>query len=794
MTNFSATTWQVEPCRGPRPFKPGDIVMDSWEIVRLLGEGGYGSVYEIRKNIYGVNSVSALKVMPIPKERNYISALLSMGSTKQQVDEEIRSQVNRSVAEVQTMKRLIDHPAVVRCEDFSVVQYEDDESWDIFIRMELLTPLPDWMNHHPITPEKVREIGVTLADLLQYCGENKILHRDIKPGNLFMNSMNHIKLGDFGLARTLSAGSSTHSHGVGTDAFMAPEVAANQHYDNHADIFSLGLVLYWLLNNRRLPFMGDGVSFSQAISLRITGRPLPPIDGVDKMLMDAILCACAFKPENRFRTAAAMKQALLCVSDHIVHPQTHPVAKPAPVPVHPVEKPIAPKDPTPVKKQTECSSSSDPWANAERRYAPGTVVTGTVIEISGIGAIVKLEPGVEGSVHISECANRRIAHVEEVVHVGDTVCVKVLRVDAGKKRITLSIRQAENAAVSMPQPQNLSDLQIDRNPWTNPRYAVGQIVEGVVLETFGNGVNVQVEPGMESFVLEAECPDDRVLDVGDIVDVKILYIKPASKRLILSIRQAKESTSAPARASFMPAKKDESPWWGASKNDLPDGFLLSPPYVKPPEHSNRNDYKSKDVIYLDAVSIKDHGSFELISNDKVPPQYSILLVPKCLRISRVRNAGYDSVMHTTALMFDSIRAVWFEIHGNFLNKYATAMIEFKEPNTSPIWIRDTLVGGLNALAIRLAEYAHIQLQQGSGPWTEAPDGKYNVEFSGYYRERFLDTIKALRTWDPHMDLTTAHNLLKRVPVAIHRSVTYQEARQTVELLNQGGAVCRVTKL
>ncbi len=114
MTSFNATTWLVEPSRGPRPFQPGDIVMDSWEIVRPLGEGGYGTVYEIRKNIYGVDSVSALKVIPIPKERGYVSALRSMGSTKAQIDEEIRNQVNRYVAEVQTMKRLIDHPAVVR--------------------------------------------------------------------------------------------------------------------------------------------------------------------------------------------------------------------------------------------------------------------------------------------------------------------------------------------------------------------------------------------------------------------------------------------------------------------------------------------------------------------------------------------------------------------------------------------------------------------------------------------------------------------------------------------------------
>ena len=307
---YSFSTRLTEPSRGPRPFRPGDPVMDSWEIVRRIGAGGYGTVYEIRKNHMGVETRSALKVIPIPKEADYVESLKALGSSNHQIETELRKQVSRGVAEVETMRRLIDHPAVVRCEDFSVVQYEDDGSWDIFIRMELLTPLTSWLDTHPITEDLVREIGITFADLIEYCCGQRILHRDIKPSNMFMNSINKVKLGDFGLSRTLSMGSSTHSHGVGTDAFMAPEVASDQHYDQKADVYSLGLVLYWILNGRKLPFVDESASYTQAVMTRLSGKPLPYIKGIENGLMDTVLKACAFRQEDRFMNGQDLKKAL----------------------------------------------------------------------------------------------------------------------------------------------------------------------------------------------------------------------------------------------------------------------------------------------------------------------------------------------------------------------------------------------------------------------------------------------------------------------------------------------------
>ncbi len=83
-----------------------------------------------------------------------------------------------------------------------------------------------------------------------------------------------------------------------------------------------------------------------------------------------------------------------------------------------------------------------PWDNAAEKYPEGSIVNGKVVRITDFGAFVELEPGLDGLVHISQCATTRVAKVEDAVKVGEEVKVKVLGVDPEKKRISLSIRQA----------------------------------------------------------------------------------------------------------------------------------------------------------------------------------------------------------------------------------------------------------------------------------------------------------------------------------------------------------------
>ncbi len=116
------------------------------------------------------------------------------------------------------------------------------------------------------------------------------------------------------------------------------------------------------------------------------------------------------------------------------------------------------------------AATPDPWAGIETRFQPGQRVTGTVVRLTEFGAFVALEPGVDGLVHVSEAATHRIASVKDALRKNQSVEVLVLSVDAEKRRIALSVRQALEAALPPPR-----------------QATVGEVVEGRVgnIVTFG---------------------------------------------------------------------------------------------------------------------------------------------------------------------------------------------------------------------------------------------------------------------------------------------------------------------
>ncbi len=102
-----------------------------------------------------------------------------------------------------------------------------------------------------------------------------------------------------------------------------------------------------------------------------------------------------------------------------------------------------------------------PWDNAAEMYPEGAIVEGKVVRITDFGAFVELQPGLDGLVHISQCAPNRVNKVEDAVQVGQVVRVKVLSVDTDKKRISLSIRQALEDEFNFEEVEDLEPVAVD---------------------------------------------------------------------------------------------------------------------------------------------------------------------------------------------------------------------------------------------------------------------------------------------------------------------------------------------
>ena len=288
-------------------------VYPGWETVRLLGQGSFGAVYEIRRDVLGLQERAALKHISLPQSQSEVEELLGSGYDEASITAQFRSYLADIVREYKLMVEIKGHTNVVNCDDIRCVQKDVGIGWDIFIKMELLTPMLKAMDRLE-TEEQIVELGRDLAGALVLCRSRNILHRDIKPQNIFLSQDGDFKLGDFGIAKTAEkTGSGTK---IGTYNYMAPEVFNNLPYGHEADIYSLGMVLYWLLNERRLPFypMPPAVPLAsdmeRARLRRFRGEPIPaPLHGSPELRRIVLKC-CAYDPRDRYRSAEELLQDL----------------------------------------------------------------------------------------------------------------------------------------------------------------------------------------------------------------------------------------------------------------------------------------------------------------------------------------------------------------------------------------------------------------------------------------------------------------------------------------------------
>ena len=290
-------------------------VLDGWNITRLLGEGSYGKVFEIERSEFGQTYRAALKVITVPQSSAEVRSVISEGMSVSQAEAYFHGIVEELMHEFSIMFKLKGTANVVSCEDLRVLEHPDGIGWDILIRMELLHPLLPYVYEHPMARRDIIRLGIDICKALELCQRYNIIHRDIKPENIFISDNRDYKLGDFGIARTIERTTSGLSK-KGTYSYMAPEVYAGREYGFSVDTYSLGLVLYRMLNKNRGPFLPqppEAITFSsreQALARRMSGEPLPrPFYGEGR-LGEIVLKACAFDPKDRYSSPQQLRQEL----------------------------------------------------------------------------------------------------------------------------------------------------------------------------------------------------------------------------------------------------------------------------------------------------------------------------------------------------------------------------------------------------------------------------------------------------------------------------------------------------
>ena len=300
-------------------------LLPGWKTLRQIRCSGRENVYEIARELGNTTEHAMLTWISIPMPRR--------DPWSESIRRDIEAgrvgpfpqEMGACARELSLVREMSADPAVLACRQTLLVQKDEGYGWDALIRTELLPPLTT-MAGAGLTEEQILRLGTTVCQALLAGKRNGLIHRGISPASIYLTEQGGFKLGGFGIASLQEKSGGR----VGQPEYMAPEVYRGEPASHSGDICSLGLVLYWLLNDCRMPFLPFGPfgeeEMKQAALRRFQGEPLPPPAHGSEALKRVVLKACAFDPKTRYPDAEALLQDL-----QILAGGGEPIAASAPV-------------------------------------------------------------------------------------------------------------------------------------------------------------------------------------------------------------------------------------------------------------------------------------------------------------------------------------------------------------------------------------------------------------------------------------------------------------------------------
>jgi serine/threonine protein kinase len=276
------------PERIASPHSDAPHVPNDCKVVKLLGQGSFGKVWLVRGRLSSVERpASPIAALSEAKE----DTLFVAKTVKLSGSEAERKQALREVQ----VHASLDHPNIVRLLSYSTVDTQPataqhhqphfrrrprtpDSEMTLFLEYADGGDLSSMMEQRqrgrsstaPLSEQYILDYLVQIAMALDYVHAKHILHRDIKAENVFLTKSGMVKLGDFGVARQLDYTRQRAFTQVGTPYYLSPEVCDGKPYDSGSDMWSVGVMLYYLMFNK-FPFDGQGL---RQLMANIVGRPV----------------------------------------------------------------------------------------------------------------------------------------------------------------------------------------------------------------------------------------------------------------------------------------------------------------------------------------------------------------------------------------------------------------------------------------------------------------------------------------------------------------------------------------
>ncbi|MBK6963816.1 MAG: protein kinase [Bacteroidales bacterium] len=388
-----------------------------YRITRLIGEGGMASVYEAVHE--KLQSKVAIKILnPI---------LTANKNIRERFENEARFMAGLNHMNITRVIDYEERPDLLAI----VMEFLEGEDLNVKIKRD-----------GPMSLDEVVPIFMQVLDAFEYAHKKSIVHRDVKPSNIFIEPSKAVKILDFGIAKLLGATDDMTATGtqIGTPVYMSPEqVNTDKNIDQRSDIYSLGVTLFYMLNGK--PPYDTTTTSSFQIFTRIVYEPLPELTNYPE-INQVLKIATHKDPAQRYQTCSAFKQALteatqtrktndeppkatFADDDKTLIDIPEPVRKepkPADTKEKPVNLPPLKKEPVPipVSKEEPATGTGTPgivktvWGKYKT-----WIYSGLILIVFMLSIAMKVFPGWYSFVFNTE--SRRLARQAEVNHLLDWV-------------------------------------------------------------------------------------------------------------------------------------------------------------------------------------------------------------------------------------------------------------------------------------------------------------------------------------------------------------------------------------
>ncbi len=284
----------IRPSGAPVTQEGSPLFAGRYALLRMLGRGGMGTVYEARDSLVG--DVVALKTLELGKDAS--------PDALERFSREVR------------LARRITHPHVARMHDLGTHEGQSFLTMEFVEGEDLRTLLA---RERPLTPPRAARIALAVCEGLAAAHAAGVVHRDLKPANVLVEKGGRVVLTDFGIARAVAGEVASRTMGtVGTPMYMAPEQVSGDPVDARADLYAVGLLLHEMLTGEA-PFTGDTPWAAAMARLRQPPPDLRQRASIPVPLAEVVHHCLARSPEERptsaLEVAGALRQWLVSVGE-----------------------------------------------------------------------------------------------------------------------------------------------------------------------------------------------------------------------------------------------------------------------------------------------------------------------------------------------------------------------------------------------------------------------------------------------------------------------------------------------